>query len=423
MEESTPLDWESDQATTGSGTAGGSADLGTASPYLDLTNNGDDTTYGSSTSGFVNNTLYPDALFNQERFNNNNAPANMQWNFPVELGYYTVNLLFAERFSGNQNVGDRVFDIELEGTKVAENFDQVAQYGYNTAGVAVFTNVLVTDGVLDIDFIKKIENPNIKAIEIILSRKVANDYPTITETGNLYGYTGQTISRQIEATDGDNATQILTYNAQNLPEGLMMAPATGLITGTIAPTAVANSPYEVIVTVTDNGEATLSAESSFTWEVTESDANQGSIMSTVNLQGRTDHSGTYTIKAYEINDLTTPAYEFSSNGNPTGILNELPVNQDTYKIGINYPGYLQRVIEVTITGLEQAIDFGELTAGDVNGDNFIDGADLSILNILFFKSSTNPEYDEISDINQDGIIDGADLSIINFNFFISGDSF
>ena len=58
----------------------------------------------------------------------------------------------------------------------------------------------------------------------------------------------------------------LTYEAANLPTGLSINASTGRITGTIAFTANASSPYAVSITVRDG--ASVDATDSFTWTVT-----------------------------------------------------------------------------------------------------------------------------------------------------------
>ncbi len=157
-----PVNWEEDQSAA---TANGTAFTGTPSTYVN--NTAQDFTFGAGLPGpFVNETDYPNSLFTTERYNQLPVPNNMQWDFPVANGTYTVNLIFAEVWIGAQNTGVRVFDVAIEGNTVLDDFDQTAMFGWANAGVETFT-VNVTDGNLDIDFIKGIQNPNIKAIEII----------------------------------------------------------------------------------------------------------------------------------------------------------------------------------------------------------------------------------------------------------------
>lgn len=162
--DASPINWEADQSAVD---ANGNAVVGTPSPYVNSA--AEDITFGAALPGaFVNNTSYPNSLFTTERYNTNPVPDNMQWDFPVANGTYTVNLIFAEIWTGAQTAGVRVFDVEIEGQLELNDFDQTATYGWATAGVESFT-VNVTDGNLDIDFIQGVQNPNIKAIEIISS--------------------------------------------------------------------------------------------------------------------------------------------------------------------------------------------------------------------------------------------------------------
>lgn len=158
------INWEEDQALTG---ANGNAQNGIPSTYVNSTD--DDKTYGAALpTSFVNNTSYPNSLFSTERYNTLAQPANMQWDIPLPQGFYTVNLIFAEIWTGANTAGVRVFDVAIEGDIVLNDFDQTANYGFATAGVETFI-IEVNDGNLDIDFIKGIENPNIKGIEVIAS--------------------------------------------------------------------------------------------------------------------------------------------------------------------------------------------------------------------------------------------------------------
>lgn len=162
--DSSPLNWTEDQAMTG---ANGNAENGTPSSYVNIAD--DDKTYGATLpESFQNTTGYPNSLFSTERYNTLAVPENLQWDIPLSQGTYTVNLLFAEIYTGANTIGARVFDVAIEGQIVLDDFDQTASFGFATAGVESFT-IEVNDGNLDIDFIQGIENPNIKGIEIISS--------------------------------------------------------------------------------------------------------------------------------------------------------------------------------------------------------------------------------------------------------------
>lgn len=157
-----PTVWSEDQSVAG---ANGTAGTGTPSPYLNSA--AEDVTFGVALPAtFTNNTGYPDVIFATERYNTLPVPDNMQWDFPVANGSYTVNLLFAEVWTGAQAADIREFDVEIEGTLVLDNYDQTELHGWATAAVETFT-VEVTDANLDIDFIQVIQNPAIKGIEII----------------------------------------------------------------------------------------------------------------------------------------------------------------------------------------------------------------------------------------------------------------
>ncbi|MDJ0852853.1 MAG: Ig-like domain-containing protein [Myxococcota bacterium] len=99
-------------------------------------------------------------LFETERF------GNQQWDFAVDNGNYTVNLYFAEIFADAP--GARVFDVEIEGALVLDDYDIFVDAGdaNNTAVLQSFTTA-VADGNLDIDFTTVTDNAKISAIEII----------------------------------------------------------------------------------------------------------------------------------------------------------------------------------------------------------------------------------------------------------------
>ncbi len=86
---------------------------------------------------------------------------------------------------------------------------------------------------------------------------------SLTNPGNQTSTDGQTISTlSLSASDSFGGT--LSYAAVNLPNGLVINPSNGHITGTVAVGDSVNSPYSVTVTASDG---TYSASQTFNWTV------------------------------------------------------------------------------------------------------------------------------------------------------------
>ena len=115
--------------------------------------------------GAIANTT-SDVIYQTERF----AGGNVSYNVPVTNGTYEVQLHFAEIFfvGGNGGTGKRVFNINLEGQNVLNNYDINATTGANTPTANIQTfNVTVNDGTLNINLNGIVQNPKISAIAII----------------------------------------------------------------------------------------------------------------------------------------------------------------------------------------------------------------------------------------------------------------
>ena len=298
-------DWTEDQSTA---TANGTANTGTPSSYINLVAPAADITFGVASFTGTNNTGYPNNLFTTERYSNVENPNSMQWNFDVPNGDYTVNLIFAEVWTGAQTNGIRVFDVEIEGNPVLTDFDQTAAYGWNTAGVETF-NVTVTDGNLDIDFIKGIENPNIKAIEILGGTILTtNSPPIVSNPGIQQSIEGDVVGLQVIATDDDlDECGDITFSATGLPPNLSIDPTTGLIAGTLLEgtgTGTAGAFIE------ENGWVTIEAETDFEdtaggWDILDESGN-------VYMVASSDHFGNTNGQAvpYDMVITTPGVYRF-----------------------------------------------------------------------------------------------------------------
>ncbi len=93
------------------------------------------------------------------------------YKFTVPNGTYVVTLKFAELYY--DNVGERVFHVEIEGDRVLNNFDIISEVGFAAACDKTFI-IDVNDGILDIQFITIEKEPgvtlahaNVKAIAVV----------------------------------------------------------------------------------------------------------------------------------------------------------------------------------------------------------------------------------------------------------------
>ena len=106
-------------------------------------------------------------IFQCERWDAPAAPE-LQYDFDLPNGSYLVNLYFANSYTLTATAGSRVFDIVIEGALVYDDFDQVAEAGGGANALVRSARVTVADGNgLQIGFVHGVENPAIKAIEIL----------------------------------------------------------------------------------------------------------------------------------------------------------------------------------------------------------------------------------------------------------------
>ena len=140
-----------------------------------------------------------------------------------------------------------------------------------------------------------------------------NNAPTITALSDQTGITKDVISLPVNASDSDGDT--LSYSATGLPAGLSIASSTGLISGTISDDADSSSPYNVTVTVIDDGAPTKRTQASFTWNV--SAYNNAPTISAISDQtGITKDAISLQVSA---NDSDGDDLTYSATGLPTGL--------------------------------------------------------------------------------------------------------
>ncbi|CAN0467148.1 unnamed protein product, partial [Laminaria digitata] len=227
-------DYTADQSAAN---AGGSATTGTPSDYIDVNSPAADNTFGSTVALSENNTGYPDAVFQTERWSAAANPNNMKWSFPTGTGNFVVNLLFNENWTGEDNnaSNNRIFDVEIEGQMVLDDYRPSGDgTDVNVAKVESFQVSVEGDGVLNIDFIKGNQNPAIKGIEILGVPPTTTEGPIVTNPGAQVSVEGDVINLPIVALDGtDPSCGPLTYDAENLPANVTIDENTGIISGTL----------------------------------------------------------------------------------------------------------------------------------------------------------------------------------------------
>ncbi len=121
---------------------------------------------------YVNSSAQVPELYRTER----SSPTQIfSYDLPVENGDYTVILHFAEIYwgatgGGAAGIGDRIFDVSIEGSLVLDNYDINAEVGPETVVAKTFM-VSVSDGLLNIDFsslpeVGGVDQPKVSAISI-----------------------------------------------------------------------------------------------------------------------------------------------------------------------------------------------------------------------------------------------------------------
>ena len=113
----------------------------------------------TNTNEVSNSTI--DEVYQSERWDN------IVYNIPVTNSAYTVRLHFSENYY--TAAGQRKFNVNVEGVQGGlTNYDIYAKAGgLNKAIVETFNNIVVNDGVLNLNFVNVVGNAKICGIEII----------------------------------------------------------------------------------------------------------------------------------------------------------------------------------------------------------------------------------------------------------------
>ncbi|MEX2512321.1 MAG: LamG-like jellyroll fold domain-containing protein [Cyclobacteriaceae bacterium] len=216
----------------------------------------------SSIPSYINNNTFT-GIFEKAR--ENSSSENMIYSIPVTNGDYNVNLYFGNGTNESSSTGARVFDVQMENELVLDNLDLVERFGHGAAGMEKIP-VNVTDGVLNIEFVKQIGNPMVHAIEI-LGTQVSDPIIIVEEIEDQLSMVGEVLDGTLRIR-AEGGVGTLYYTATNLPPGIDIEEVNSRIYGTVDGSAIAGSPYHVTIQIKDSNYPVQNLEFfNFTWTI------------------------------------------------------------------------------------------------------------------------------------------------------------
>ena len=136
----------------------------------------------------------PEDMFRTERYDVDTT-TDMVWRFPVaQDADHLVRLYFAEGFSGAQAVGERVFDVYINGATVLTGYDTYAEVGGYTGQAKEFFVTTTTEEMITVTFTNpQSRSPRVMGLEV-LSSEPSPPPPTPTEVSSFVNGTDITVS-------------------------------------------------------------------------------------------------------------------------------------------------------------------------------------------------------------------------------------
>lgn len=138
----------------------------------------------------------------------------------------------------------------------------------------------------------------------------------------------------------------------------------------------------------------------------------------ISLEGRTDYATAITVETYQ-NGANVGSYNVNTDA--AGNFTVPGLGPGTYEVKVKADKYLAVLSSQTLTVGSNTASFGELKAGDVNGDNRVSSADFSVLAASFNLQAGEQGYEAGADFNGDGVVSSLDFSLLAGNFNTAGD--
>ncbi len=196
----------------------------------------------------------PMSIFQTARWDAAALPE-MHWALPVATGTTVeLRLYLAETWTGANDAGERVFDVTLEGQTVFDNVDMSGSHGFQV-GFVLAHQLTVTDGILDLELIHEVENPQIAGLEVVVVSGGGGNTPPIAGNDGASVPEGGQVMIPLLANDSD-------------ADGTLV-PSSVAVVSPAASGSVSINPSTGAATYTHDGSATTS--DSFTYTVLDDD--------------------------------------------------------------------------------------------------------------------------------------------------------
>jgi len=243
--------------------AGGSFTTSTGNEWSTLDSykvSGEDETASHGQPGTIDSSVpsgIPDQIWDTERWDPSGGEE-MGYEFSVPDGQQVeVRLYFYDGCDCTSAVGDRVFDVSVEGQTVLDDFDVIETYGDQTGAMESFT--VMSDGTIDVDFAHVVENPQINAIEILPAEPQPDTLGGPGSVDFSAVVTGNSTTEQVTVTNlGESGDQSIDISDSSITgtDASEFSAGTASQT-TLAPGESAEIPVTFTPTSVDQKSATL----------------------------------------------------------------------------------------------------------------------------------------------------------------------